>query len=52
MRKKNPKTTITGKARIKPLSISQLETLLETTKRGRDKDKIINRMKTLKGKQK
>ena len=51
MRKRNPKTTITGKARIKPLSIPQLERLLETTKRPRDKDKIINRMKILKGKQ-
>lgn len=52
MRKRNPKITITGKTRIKPLSLTQLEALLETTRRGRDKDKIINRMKILKGKQK
>ena len=51
MRKRNPKLTITGKARIKPLNMVQLEKLLETTKRPRDKDKIINRMKILKGKQ-
>jgi hypothetical protein len=51
MRKRNPKTTITGQTRIKPLNVTQLEKLLETTKRGRDKDKIINRMKILKGKQ-
>ena len=48
MRKRNPKTTITGQARIKPLSMPQLEKLLETTKRPRDKDKIVNRIKILK----
>jgi hypothetical protein len=52
MRKRNPKTTITGQTRIKPLSLLQLDKLLETTKRPRDKDKIINRIKILKGKQK
>ena len=51
MRKRKPNITIAGKARIKPLSMPQLEKLLETTKRPRDKDKIINRMKVLKGKQ-
>ena len=48
MRKRNPKLTITGKARIKPLNMVQLEKLLETTKRPRDKDKIVNRLKVLK----
>ena len=51
MRKRNPKTTITGQERIKPLSLAQLEKKLETTKRPRDKDKIVNRIKILKGKQ-
>lgn len=48
MRKRNPKTTITGQTRIKPLNVTQLEKLLETTKRGRDKDKVVNRIKVLK----
>lgn len=48
MRKRNSKTTITGKTRIKPLNLIQLESALETTKRGRDKDKIGNRIKVLK----
>jgi len=48
MRKRNSKTTITGKTRIKPLNLSQLESTLETTKRGRDKDKIRNRIKLIK----
>lgn len=47
MRKRNPKTTITGQARIKPLNVPQLETLLVATTRPRDKDKIENRMKIL-----
>lgn len=47
MRKRNPKTTITGQTRIKPLNVTQLEKLLETTKRGRDKDKVVNRLKVL-----
>lgn len=47
MRKRNPKTTITGQARIKPLNVAQLEKLLLETKRPRDKDKLINRIKVL-----
>jgi hypothetical protein len=47
MRKRNPKTTIGGKARIKPLNQLQLEKLLSESKRPRDKDKIINRLKVL-----
>ena len=48
MRKRNSKTTITGQTRIKPFNLNQLEKLLETTKRPREKDKIVNRIKVLK----
>lgn len=48
MRKRNSKTTITGQERIKPFSLEKLTTMLETTKRPRDKDKIVNRIKVLK----
>jgi hypothetical protein len=47
MRKRNSKTTITGQVRIKPFSLGKLAEMLETTKRPRDKDKIVNRMKIL-----
>ena len=47
MRKRNSKTTITGQLRIKPLNAVQLEKLLTESKRPRDKDKIINRLKAL-----
>ena len=47
MRKRNSKTTITGQLRIKPLNAVQLEKLLTESKRPRDKDKIINRLKVL-----
>jgi hypothetical protein len=47
MRKRNSKTTITGKLRIKAFNQVQLGKLLETTKRKRDKDKIVNRLKVL-----
>jgi len=48
MRKRNSKTTITGQVRIKPFNLNQLEKLLETTKRPKEKDKIVNRIKVLK----
>ena len=48
MRKRKPNITITGQVRIKPFNVSQLEKLLETSKRPRDKDKIVNRIKVLK----
>lgn len=47
MRKRNSKTTITGKTRIKLYNVGQLESVLETTKRPRDKNKIVNRIKVL-----
>lgn len=47
MRKRNSKTTITGRNRIKPLNMEQLEKLLNTSSRPRDKDKVVNRIKVL-----
>lgn len=47
MRKRNPKTTITGKIRIKPFSLTTLLGMVETTTRRRDKDKMVNRIKAL-----
>ena len=48
LRIRTPKTTIAGRNRIKLYSLEQLEKLFHTTSRGRDKDKIFNRMKVLK----
>jgi hypothetical protein len=48
MRKRNSKTTISGKTRIKSFSVNQLESLLDITKRPKEKDKIVNRIKILK----
>ena len=48
MRKRNPSTTITGKTRIKPLSLTQLGSLFETSQRNRDKGKILTRINILK----
>ncbi len=40
-------TTKTGKPRLGPLSLAQLNDMLEKTSRPKDKGKIRNRIKTL-----
>lgn len=47
-KKADPKFTRNGKLRLKPLSVSALETLLSTTSRPRDKDKIQRRLNNIK----
>ncbi len=47
MSKANPMTTKTGKPRLGPLSLAQLNDMLEKTSRPKDKGKIRNRIKTL-----
>ncbi len=43
----NPMLTKTGKARLGPLSLTQLKDMLDKTSRPKDKGKIQNRIKIL-----
>lgn len=42
VKKASPMTTRTGKPRLGPLNITQLETLLEKTSQKKNKAKILN----------
>ena len=48
--KSNPMMTKTGKPRLGPLSLSQLNEMLEKSSRPKDKAKILNRVTILKKK--
>jgi hypothetical protein len=48
-RKANPMLTKTGKPRLGPLNLNQLNDMLEKTSRLKDKAKIQKRIDTLKG---
>jgi hypothetical protein len=43
----NPMLTRTGKTRLGPLNLTQLQTLLEKTSKKKEKVKISNRIKVL-----
>jgi hypothetical protein len=47
-RKSDPMKTKTGKPRLGPLNIGQLESMLEKTAKPKEKSKILNRLKELK----
>jgi hypothetical protein len=47
-RKSDPMKTKTGKTRLGPLNIQQLESMLEKTAKPKEKSKIINRLRQLK----
>jgi hypothetical protein len=44
----SPMLTKTGKTRLGPLSLKQLETMLEKSSKPKDKAKIVNRITALK----
>jgi hypothetical protein len=46
--KADPNKTKTGKVRLGPLTIAQLETMLEKTAKPKEKSKILNRLTVLK----
>jgi hypothetical protein len=46
-RKSDPMKTKTGKPRLGPLNIQQLESMLEKTAKPKEKSKIINRIREL-----
>jgi hypothetical protein len=46
--KKSPMTTKTGKTRLGPLSLKQLEEMLEKSSKPKEKGKIVNRINSLK----
>lgn len=43
----NPMMTKTGKPRLGPLNLTQLQTMLEKTSKKKDKSKIQNRIRVL-----
>jgi hypothetical protein len=43
----SPMLTKNGKARLGPLNLEQLKTMLEKSSRSKDKSKIVNRIKEL-----
>jgi len=43
----SPMLTKNGKARLGPLNLEQLKTMLEKSSRPKDKSKIVNRIKEL-----
>jgi hypothetical protein len=43
----NPMLTKNGKARLGPLNLEQLKTMLEKSSKPKDKSKIVNRIKEL-----
>lgn len=45
VKKANPMQTRTGKPRLGPLNITQLEALLEKTAKKKEKAKILNRIR-------
>ena len=45
VKKANPMTTRTGKPRLGPLNLTQLQTLLEKTSKKKEKAKILNRIR-------
>ncbi len=45
----NPMTTRTGKPRLGPLNLKQLQELLEKSSKPKDKAKIRNRIRVLEG---
>jgi hypothetical protein len=47
VKKANPMTTRTGKSRLGPLNIKQLNELLEKTQQKKNKVKILKRIQTL-----
>lgn len=46
-RRANPAVTRNGKARIKGLTVSQIETLMEKSNKPRDKDRLRSRLAVL-----
>lgn len=46
-RKANPMLTKNGRTRLKPLNITQLQSLLEKSNRPKDKDKILRRIRLI-----
>lgn len=44
VKKANPLQTRTGKTRLGPLNLTQLQAMLAKTSRNRDKAKILNRI--------
>jgi hypothetical protein len=46
-RKSDPMKTKTGKPRLGPLNLKQLESMLEKTAKPKEKSKIINRIREL-----
>jgi len=49
-KKADPMRTRTGKVRLKPLNLTQLETMLEKAQK-KEKNKILNRIKVLKSRE-
>jgi hypothetical protein len=47
-RKSDPMKTKTGKPRLGPLNVQQLESMLEKTAKPKEKSKILNRLRELK----
>jgi hypothetical protein len=47
IQKANSMTTRTGKPRLGPLNLTQLNTLLDKTSKGKDKAKLRNRIAVL-----
>jgi hypothetical protein len=47
VKKANPMLTKTGKSRLGPLNLAQLQQLLEKTSKKKEKIKIANRIKIL-----
>ena len=47
VKKANPMLTKTGKPRLGPLNLTQLQTLLEKTSKKKEKVKIVHRIKVL-----
>lgn len=50
--KGDPMKTKTGKTRLGPLNLTQLQDMLEKSSRPKDKSKILNRIKTLESRSK
>jgi hypothetical protein len=46
-KKSNPMMTKTGKTRLGPLNLQQLNTMLEKSSKPKDKAKILSRIRTL-----
>lgn len=47
VKKANPMLTKTGKSRLGPLNLEQLNTMLEKSSKPKEKSKILSRIRTL-----